>query len=78
MVKYILIEENEDTVSYRYFPEGHEDFGSITMDKKTADLVSVDVAKTDKFKWYFYHMVEQIEEFIKNNNFLNDGYVAWY
>lgn len=78
MVKYKIIEENEDTVSYRYFPEGQEDFGSITMDKKTADLVDVEVAKTDKFKWYFYHMVEQIEEFIQNGNFLKDGYVAWY
>lgn len=78
MVTYKLIEENEDTISYRYFPEGHEDFGSITMNKKTADLVNVEVAKTDKFKWYFYHMVEEIERFIKGNSFLNDGYVAWY
>lgn len=78
MVKYKLIEENENTVSYNYFPQGHEDFGTITMHKKTAEIVTAEVAKTDKFKQYFYHMIEEIEKFIEKNNFLKDGYVAWY
>lgn len=78
MVTYKLYEENNDVVTYHYYPQGSEDFGSITMNKKTAELVGFELAKTDKFKRYFYHMIDQIEEFIKHGKFLKDGYVAWY
>lgn len=78
MVKYKLYEENENTVSYYYYPQGQEEFGSITVNKKTAELVNIEYAKTDKFKRYFFHMIEQIKEFVKSGNFLKEGYVAWY
>ncbi len=78
MVKYELYAENDNIITYHYFPEGHEDYGTITMDKKTADLVEVELAKSDKFKQYFYHMINEIEEFIEKGKYLKAGYVAWY
>lgn len=78
MLKYKLFEENDDIISYRYFPNGREDFGTITMNKKTAELINVEVAKNDKFKQFYFHMIREIERFRKADDYLKDGYVAWY
>ena len=78
MLKYELIENNDDFVSYRYYPEGGTDSGYITIrkkDKKTIDQKIVDI---DEFKWYYFKMLHRIKEFIDNNKFEKSGIIAWY
>lgn len=78
MLKFKMVDNNDDFVSYRYFPEGKEDSGKLTIRKNDGEIVEYTVANTDEFKRYFYHMIQKIEEFVKNKQFLNEGLISWY
>lgn len=78
MLKYKLITENENTITYHYFPEGSSDYGTATVEKKTGKVLEMTLAKTDKFKRYYFHMIDEIKEFIKNGEFRKEGIIAWY
>ena len=78
MLKFEKVNNDENFVSYLYFPEGKEDGGKITINKKDGTVVEQIVAKSDEFKRYFFHMFEKIEEFIENNKFEEKGTIMWY
>jgi len=78
MLKYKLVEETENTVSYNYYPDGNSDFGTVTIDRKSGDISNVVLATSDEFKRYLYHMIEQIEEFVESGDFRKEGLIAWY
>lgn len=78
MLKYKLVAENDSSVTYHYFPEGLEDRCVVIADKKTGSVIEETLAKVDEFKWYFNHMIDAIEEFIKNGEFRKEGMIAWY
>ena len=79
MLEFKLIENNDDTVTYQYYPEGKkDDFGVVTVKKSDQSVVEQTIAKTDEFKTYFFHMLHRIEKFIKKNQFEDEGLIAWY
>lgn len=78
MLKYKLIEESENYVKYLYFPDGREEYGSVTVNKRTGDVLEMVIAKVDQFKRYCFHLIDEIEDFIESGNFKNEGIVAWY
>lgn len=78
MLKYKLVSENDSSVTYHYFPEERTDNGAITVEKKTGKVLDAVIAKTDKFKRYYYHMISEIKEFAKTGDFRKEGIVAWY
>lgn len=78
MLKFKMIKNDSNLVSYLYFPEGKEPSGKITIDKKEGTVVEQIIANTDEFKRYFFHMLEKIEEFIENNRFEENGTIMWY
>lgn len=73
-----MVENNDDFVSYHYFPEDKADFGSITINKNNGDIIKYSTAKTDEFKRYLFHLQNKIEEFIKSDKFEDEGFVMWY
>lgn len=75
MLTYKLAEETEMHITYHYFPEGKEEFGTVTFEKKTGKVSDIVLAKTDEVKWYANHM---IEEFTAHNEFQRSGTIAWY
>ena len=77
MLKYKMIENSDGFITYQYFPEGNEDSGFLTINKNDGTVVKQELAKTDEFKRYFFHMLDRIEDFIANKNFLDEGIVAW-
>lgn len=78
MLKYKLIKDSGDYVSYNYFPEGRTDGGTVTINKKTGAISNVVLAKTDKFRRYCNHMVSELLEFFKKGEYKSDGIIAWY
>lgn len=78
MLKFEKVNNDDNSVSYLYFPEGREPSGKITINKNDGTVVEQIVAKSDEFKRYFFHMYEKIEEFIENNQFEEKGTIMWY
>lgn len=78
MLRFELLENNNDFVSYRYFPEGKGESGTISVAKKDKKIVNEVVAATDEVKWYFFKMYKRIREYIDKDTFDHDGIIMWY
>ena len=80
MLRYKLMDSDNKSVTYRYYPEGKESYGEITVSRSTGEIEDFVLApiETERFKWYFRHMYARIRQFIENDEFLESGLVAWY
>ena len=45
MLKYKLIEENSEYITYAYYPEGREHFGVVKMRKKDEEVLEKKISK---------------------------------
>ena len=78
MLRYELIENNDEFVSYRYFPEGEKQFGTLDVRKHDKEIIEQEVAPNDDFKWCFWKILRRIEKFIDSSHFEEKGIIAWY
>ena len=78
MLRYKMLENTEDRITYRYFPEGKELFGSISVRKSDKAIIEQVIAPNDEFKWYFSHMYKRIRQYIDEGKYQCDGIIAWY
>ena len=46
MLKYKLIEENSEYITYAYYPEGRDHFGVVKMRKKDEEVLKKNWQKT--------------------------------
>jgi len=78
MLKFKLIERREGKLVYRYFPEGKEDYGVVSYDKRTDTTTIETLAKEDEFQWYALKMLSRIRKMKEKGSFDTEGMVAWY
>lgn len=78
MLKYELLENNTDSVSYRYYPEGQAEYGMATVRKADKAIEKQEIASNDDFKWCFYKLLNRIESFIDEGKYIESGIIAWY
>lgn len=78
MLKYELLENKTDSVSYRYYPEGQKEYGSVTVRKADKSIMQQEIASNDDFKWCFYKLVNRIGKFIDTGEYNENGIIAWY
>lgn len=78
MLKYVLLENKTDSVSYRYYPEGQKEYGTVTVRKSDKEIVQREIASNDDFNWCFDKLVKRIEEFIDADKYNENGIIAWY
>lgn len=80
MLRLLLEKIADNHVTYRYYPEQDSNYGLITVDLKTGELLernNLDV--DDEFGSYFVHAVSTIRNIIRNNEELpTKRMVAWY
>lgn len=78
MLKFIMLERNENNVLYRYFPEGGADYGVVSFNVKTGDGGIETLAKNDRHQRYAMKLFKQIREMASKGSFEKEGTVAWY
>ena len=78
MLKYELVENTAQAVTYRYFPDGGATFGTLTVSKRDNSVLKEDVADNDSYRLYFVKMYKRIKEFTESNTFKDKGIIAWY
>ncbi len=78
MLKYELLEDNLNYATYKYCPENKEEAGFIVVSKINKEILRLDVAPDDEFKWYALKLYKRIQEWIDKGNLPQTGKIAWY
>ena len=77
MVKIELIKLTEGLAIYRYYPEKSNKGGIVSLDRKTGERRLDEVASGYGTN-YAAHALRRIEEYHRNNDFLEKDIIAWY
>ena len=67
----------EDKVSYRYYPEGGQEYGIVSLDRQTGQRIH-DLPCPGSISAYAGQAWRRIEEYQRDNNFPERGLVAWW
>lgn len=78
MLKFEMIVNTSDRVAYRYFPDGLEESGFISVRKSDSEIIDQIIAPNDDFNWCFNKMYKRIKEYIQKEQFDKSGIIAWY
>ncbi len=81
MVVYDFIEENDESITYWYYPEDDrtKEHGVIVADKINERVrVSKKAERDGEYSWYGNHAINQIIERLNNDEDPRDGIVMWY
>lgn len=78
MLKYKMVENTSEYVKYIYFPDSGDLHGEITVRKSDNEIISQIVANNDDFKLCLFKMYRRIKDFIEQDNFKENGIIAWY
>lgn len=78
MLKFELYKDSAMEKQYRYFREGTEDSGIVSIDLSTGKTSIVELAQGDKFKRYAFHLMRRLEEMFSTKKFSETGLVMWY
>lgn len=77
MVKIELIELTAEQAIYKYYPEKSDKFGIVVLNRKTGDREIKEMV-TGYGNNYAAHALRRIEEYQRDEKFLQDDIVAWY
>lgn len=78
MLKYFIFEETKDKIIYKYFPEGNETSGIISIEKATGKIDIISLAENDRHKIYAWKLILKLETFYKTQAYKEEGIIAWY
>ena len=78
MLKLKLINQHDGKIVFNYYPDGKDDFGTVSINERTGEVDVLSVAKSDEFGNYKIHAIKRIKEYFKNKNFILEDIVAWY
>ena len=78
MLRYELVENTDEYVKYKYYPENQKTFGLVVVSKGNQTIIEQVIASNDELKWCFFKMFKRIKEFIGKIHFEEEGIIAWY
>ena len=67
----------DDIVSYRYYPEGGEEYGIVSLNRKTGERI-LDLPCPNSISMYAAHAWRRLEEYQSRNCFPEKGWTMWY
>lgn len=78
MLKFMLVEETDEKVVYKYYPENGENSGVVSYDKKANRCSIITLSKADKYQRYAQKMISKIREYASGGFFEKEGKIVWY
>ncbi len=78
MVTYEMVLNDDNIISYRYYPEGGKNAGFVSVDKKNLKVLSKQLSHDDVGDWYAHHVITRIFKMIESGTFEEKGMAAWY
>jgi len=77
MLKIQKIKSENNLAFYKYFPEGKEHFGIISINEKTGEVKSVQALGDEFGSSYLMHAVSCVLNYFNQHNFLDSDVVIW-
>ncbi len=77
MVKIELLELTENVARYKYFPESSEEYGIVTLNRKTGQGEFEKLVR-HYMTSYAAHALKQIAKYQQNGDFLQKDIIMWY
>lgn len=77
MVKIEFLELTENLVRYKYFPEDSNDYGIVSLNRKTKERILEKVLEKYSLK-YAAHALYRMEKYLREEKFPEMDIVAWY
>lgn len=78
MLKFILEEETDKEVVYRYFLESNEDSGLVSYNKEKKECSIITLPDQDRHQRYALKMFARIRDYATKGTFEKEGMIAWY
>ncbi len=78
MLKFKLVKNNDREIQYAYYPEGKNNCGLVSYNKKTGDYSVVMVSEKDQHQIYAWKMISRLRKYVEAGTFKEEGMVAWY
>lgn len=78
MLKYNIIAKDDKKIVYRYYPEGENEFGVISVNIETGECSIDELSSNDEHQIYAMKMISRIKELNENDSYEEEGIVAWY
>ena len=78
MLKYELIEDNSKYTAYKYYPENKDKSGILVVNKADKEIVRMELAPNDEFRWYALKLYKRIKEWLDEEDLPQTGKIAWY
>ena len=78
MVYFKLIELNEDSVIYEYYPENKREYPGVIVINRNRDDIKITESEEDFGKRYAFHALRVIEQYIEHDDFKEESMTAWY
>lgn len=67
----------DEKVSYRYYPEGGERYGIVSLNRKTGERIH-DLPCPDTISSYAGQAWRRLEEYQRKNHFPEKSLIMWY
>lgn len=78
MLKYKKTEIDGNKLIYQYIPDGTGKPGKVSIDKRTGETAVIEVSDDDIGNRYAFKLLKRLSEFFAENNYKDDGIIAWY
>ena len=78
LMEYIeLVELTDNKATYRYYPEGGQEYGIVSLNRKTGERIH-DKICPNSISMYAGHTWRRLEEYQATGEFPKRAQIAWY
>lgn len=78
MLKYKLVESNNDLLTYHYNLAKDEKPGEVTINRTSGQAKVVKQSENDFGNRFAFKLLGRLIEFFKEGEFKEEGAIAWY
>lgn len=78
MLTLELVEECDGTLVFNYYPEGKAEFGTVSINKDTGEILVLKTPSVDKFGIYKVKALSTLRKYYASGEYRGKDTVAWY
>ncbi len=78
MVRIDSIKLNSDTATCRFYPENRKEYGELSAEVSTGNLIDVTYPKTGCADMYVAQAKKKLCECVKRENIPQEAYSVWF
>lgn len=78
MLRFKMLKESENRITYEYYPESGTDSGIVSVEKTSGECDVETLAVNDRHRIYALKLFSRLRAFSRDGNFKKEGIIAWY